>query len=95
MQTRPAQKLHDTHLDRAVDRVKELRGRGKRHPQAVSITASEFGLKFDVLQRELSRRAATRRAAKGRRMPSRPVATVPPDERPLFPALGALPAGDR
>lgn len=94
MQTRPAQKPQDTRLDRAIDRVKELRKRGKWHAQAVSIASSEFGLEFDAIQRELSRRGASHRAAMARRMLSRTPGLV--DEiRSSVADAPSVPVGDR
>lgn len=94
MENRSPEKPRDTRLDRAIERVKELRKRGKWHAQAVSAAASEFGLEFDAIQRELSRRGASHRAAMARRMfaPS----SLPAGEPRRLPAASpSVPVGDR
>lgn len=94
MENRSPEKPRDTRLDRAVERVKALRKRGKGHAQAVSAVASEFGLKFDVIQRELSRRGASHRAAMARRMFAPP--SLLAGEHRRSPATSpSVPVGDR
>lgn len=89
------QKPQDTRIQRAADRANELRKRGKPHCQAVSIAASEFGLEFGAIQRELVKRSATHRAA-GRLRRQRPAPMPLYDGSPVYAAsAGALPAGDR
>ena len=88
-------KPQDTRIQRAADRANELRKRGKHHCQAVSIAASEFGLGFDAIQRELVRRAASHRIATSKRASFRPQVAPSEPSRQYLAVAGSVPAGDR